>query len=202
MKQQKTPIIFIAGALTALLLAGLIWIIFAQQIAEVQAEVQTSEDIETRALVQDVLVIPAASFRSDGNNPEYSYFYFGGGHWHGSDTYPTCMMAPVYLPDDVNIYQVWATIYDNGVNDFYITLLRQNNYTGAISQVASMSSTGQSTSLASLYDTSINYGEVGYPTSSYYLTTCLNGSEHRLYNVRVWYEFSYMNYLPILAKSN
>lgn len=202
MNQHKKPILFIAGALAALLLSGLIWIMFPQQFAGVQAQAQPSEDIESRALVQKVLVIPAASFRSDGNNPEASFFWFYGGYWPGSDTYSTCFMAPVYVPDGVNIFQVWATVYDNHINNFFITVFRQDNYTGAVSQMASMNSSGESTSLATIYDASVSYGKVSYPQYSYYLGTCLNSLQHRLYNVRVWYEFSYMNYLPILAKSN
>ncbi len=203
MKQHKKPSVFIAGILTALLLAGLIWIIGPQHFANVQAQVQPSEDFETRALVQDVLVIPAASFRNDGNDPAAPYFWFNGGYWYGNDSYSTCFMAPVYVPDGVNIYQVWATVFDNdGVNDLWISLYRQDNYTGIVSQMASMASAGESTSLASAYDISVNNGKVSYPQYSYYLGTCLSDSNHRLYNVRVWYEFSYMNYLPILAKSN
>jgi len=203
MKIHKKPFGFIAGILTALLLIGSIWIIGPQHFANVQAQVQPSEDIETRALVQDVLVIPSASFRSDGNYPEYSFYWFGGGYWHGNDAYSTCLMAPVYVPDGVKIIEVWATVYDNdGVNDFWINLYREDNYSGSVNIMAQLSSAGQSTSLISAYDVSVSYGDVNYPNYSYYLGTCLGDLDHRLYNVRVWYEFSYMNYLPILAKSN
>lgn len=145
-----------------------------------------------------VLVIPAAAFRHDGNLPNVGFYSFWGGYWRGDSANTPCFMAPVYLPRVADIYQVWATVYDNDATDFSVTLFKVDNYSGMVSTVAEMSSSGASTSLNSIFDTSVQ-DEVRYPTYSYYLGTCLMSPSHRLYNVRVWYS-NYEIHLPLIKR--
>lgn len=146
-----------------------------------------------------VLVVPAAAFRHDGNFPNVGFYSFWGGYWRGDSANTPCYMAPVYLPRVADIYQVWATVYDNDdAGDFFVTLFKVENYTGTVSTIAELSSSGASTSLTSIYDTSVQ-DEVRYPQYSYYLGTCLSSSSHRLYNVRVWYS-NYEIHLPLINR--
>lgn len=146
-----------------------------------------------------VLVIPAAEFRSDGYVPNGGFFSFWGGYWMGDGTDTPCFMAPVYLPRVARIYQVWATTYDNDdIADLWLRLYRVDNYNGNVLVIADLFSSGASTSLVSLYDTSVSE-EVSYPYYSYYLGTCLTSASHRIYNVRVWYS-DYQTHLPLITR--
>jgi hypothetical protein len=150
--------------------------------------------------VNHVLVIPSAEFRPDGNIPDAGFYWFGGGYWVGETSPSPCFMAPVYLPRIGTVYQVWATVYDNDVSqNIWLNLYRIDNYTGTVTTMAELSTSGASTALGSIYDITIQQGLVSYPQYSYYLGTCLNSASHRLYNVRVWYR-DYETHLPMIRR--
>ena len=65
--------------------------------------------------------------------------------------------------------------------------------------MASMSTTSDSTSIQNWPDFSISYPDISYPEYAYYITTCLNSADHRLYSVRIYYH-EYWAYLPLVLR--
>ncbi len=143
------------------------------------------------------LVIPAAAFRSDGLSPGGYVFWFDLGRMEGLTG--SCVMAPAYLPDRSLVYQVWASVYDNdAVNNITVNMRRVNRDTGAVDLMGSLGTTGVSTAIQTPYDLTISNPLVSFPNYAYYVTTCLETTNTRLYSVRIWYkEFLY---LPLLSR--
>jgi hypothetical protein len=148
-----------------------------------QTEGGVEEGIE---LATNVQVIGAADFINDGIAPDGFFFSF----WDGSllaDSPSTCMAAPVNPPDASSIYQFWATVYDNDTNnDIWLSLLRMDNYSNSVDEMASLSS-GDSVNLQQLSDSSIDFPLVAYPDYSYFIGTCTHGSTIKLISARVWW---------------
>ena len=131
-------------------------------------------------------VVSGADFRSDGLNLDSYFVLFTGGYLFGSDS--GCLMAPVYVPDGATISEIYGSVYDNDATyDVSVNFKRVDNYNGTVASLATMSSTGQNTSVQSISDLAITNPLVVYPTYSYYLTTCLNTSNQRLYNFRIYW---------------
>ena len=148
------------------------------------------------------LVIPAAAFSSDGFDPGNYNFWFHTGVVEAVDDPPSgnppCLKAPVYLPQWADVYQVWASIYDNDASyDVPVSLRRVDNYTGVMTIMAALGSSGASTTIQTPGDYTIAGNIVYFPTYSYYATVCLNSSSTKLYSVRVWYE-EHNLYLPMI----
>lgn len=137
------------------------------------------------AVYDSPLVIPAADFRSDGLNPDGYYFLFSRGSIEGDTAFP-CMMAPAYLPEGAEVFEMWASVIDNAANNITVILRRVDNYNGNMDIMASTSSSGTSTSITSISDLTIDFPLVEYPTYSYYVTTCVPDTVE-LYSVRLWY---------------
>lgn len=199
MKKQTTFLRFFSGVLLILVLSG---IGGSASILNPTGKVVSAASPPSSVNVLPaghVLVIPSAEFRHDGNKPDMGMFFFSGGYWMGDAVSP-CFMAPVYLPRVGTIYQVWATVYDNDASlDLWLNLYRVDNYSGTVTSLAELISSGASTSLQSIYDITIEQGLVNYPQYSYYLGTCLASSSLRLYNVRVWYS-DYETFLPVITR--
>lgn len=201
MRIIKKIITLCAGILTALVVAGLVATIFSPGAL---AQAVEPESIMSRfSSGNNVTVIPAAAFRSDGVSPDGYFFSFSGGYLLGSATTP-CLMAPVYLPPDADqITQVWATVIDNGDEDwnfFWMNLYRVHNYTGEVTQLATLQTSGASPMLQQIQTTSIQAGQVSFPDYSYYLGTCLHSANIRLYSVRIWYDDHYVSYFPLISR--
>jgi hypothetical protein len=130
------------------------------------------------------LVIPAAAFSSDGSDPDGFFFNFAG-YLDGNGT--ACLKAPAYLPDGVTVTDLYASLYDNSTSDIFVTLRRVDVSSGTSDNLAEVSSTSASSSIQSRQDNTINYADVSYPLYAYYVTTCLNSVDHRLYSVRIYY---------------
>jgi hypothetical protein len=134
---------------------------------------------------QSPLVIPAADFSSDGDDPDGFFFNFAGGYINGDGS--ACLKAPAYLPKGATISSVYASLYDNASGDVTVNLRRVNRSTGATNKMATVSTTSNSTNIQQRSDISINYPTVSYPTYAYYVTTCLSYANHRIYSVRIYY---------------
>ena len=135
------------------------------------------------------LVIPAADFRSDGFDPGSMFFSFWGGYLRGGNA-DTCMMAPAYLPNGANVYDIYAGVVDNdAAANVWINLYRVDNYDGSVDVMAQMwtDDAYASPAIISLEDYPIDYPVVEYPTYSYYLGACESSSNVDLYSVRLWY---------------
>lgn len=146
------------------------------------------------------LVIPGAAFSDDGLDPSGTFFSFAGGYVRGS-AQDACIKAPVYLPKHARIYEMYASLYDNNATgDMWARLYRVDNYTGVAEMMGEVASTGQSTAIQSLYDSTITTPDVDYPEYSYYVGTCLAGDTTRLYSVRLWF-YKYDVFLPSILNN-
>ena len=135
------------------------------------------------------LVIPAAAFSSDGYDPDSMFFSFPLGYVRGNAAMDGCVKAPAYLPNGATVTSVYASVYDNdGTYNIYIKLRRVDNYTGATATMASLSSTGTSSAIRNIVDSSIDHPLIDYPQYSYYVTTCLPSYDIRLYSVRIYFD--------------
>ena len=135
------------------------------------------------------LVIPAAAFSSDGDDPGSMFFSFWDGYLRGGNI-NTCMMAPAYLPNGATVYDIYASVVDNdAAANVWINLYRVDNYDGSVDVMAQMwtDDAYASPAIISLEDYPIDYPVVEYPTYSYYLGACESSSNVDLYSVRLWY---------------
>lgn len=146
------------------------------------------------------LVLPAAAFTDNGDDPDGFRFSITGGYVDGYGS--ACLKAPVYLPKGITVYAVDAALYDNGPGQIYLELRRVDRFTGATNVMANLYTDSDSTSIQHPSDLSIQYREIGdlYSTYAYYLTTCLNNADNRLYAVRIHY-YSYRHYLPVILSN-
>lgn len=131
------------------------------------------------------LVIPAADFSSDGNDPDGFYFDFAGGYVNGDGT--GCLKAPAYLPHGATVTSVHASLYDNAPGNVMVNLRRVDVVSGSSDVMASFGTVTDSTSIQHVADESINDAGVSHPAYAYYVTTCLNYADHRLYSVYIYY---------------
>lgn len=142
----------------------------------------------TNMSVTNPLVIPAADFRSDGTKPDSIFFTFLGGYMEGNSQNYGCVMAPAYLPNGAEVYEVWASARDNSASyNLYINLFRIDNSSGTVNLMASLETTGESANIQFPADLTVDYSSVSYPSYSYYVTTCLSDSSQELYSVRIWF---------------
>lgn len=160
------------------------------------AELANSESPETEATRgfpgDDILVVPAAAFKSDGSSPDSRFFPFGGGYFQGNSSNDGCMVAPVNLPDGVVIRQLFVSVYDNdATTSFSLNLRRANNFDGSVDTLGMVQTTipGAFAGIEILNDPSIAASFVVRPDYSYYLTTCLLSGNIRLYSARFHFEF-------------
>lgn len=147
------------------------------------------------------LVIPAAAFSDDGYNPSSHMFWFSAGYMEGTSAGYGCVKAPAYLPQGAKITDVWASVIDNDTTyNISINLNRVNNYSGLTEILASLNSSGASASIVTPYDSTITNPWVGDYNYSYYVTTCLQSQNTKLYSVRIWFEGPYFTYLPAIQR--
>ena len=97
-------------------------------------------------------------------------------------------MAPAYLPNGATITAMCASVYDNTTSDVWVDLRRVDNFSGGTVWMATVNTTGDSTSIQALCDTSIHDPLVVYPGYAYYVTSCLFSSDIRLYSVRIYFD--------------
>ncbi len=135
--------------------------------------------------------IPGAGFNSAGNyDAEVYFFSFGSGRIEGRGVHPGCIMAPVTLPTDANIYAFYASFYDDDASDYvWMDLWRIQNYTGVVEKITRINTSADSSSPQSsgTYDIPREFVEVDALNYSYYVTTCIGETTQGIYSVRVWY---------------
>lgn len=136
-------------------------------------------------------IIPGAAFSHDGfyaTDPYVFWFFLGAVQGPSSNTWG-CLMAPASVPGDANIYQFWASMYDNEPAwTMAMALSRLDNFSGIRDVMAEVTTSADSTAIQSLGDTTVIYPEVIFPNYSYYVTGCVYNGNHKLYSTRVWYE--------------
>ena len=137
-----------------------------------------------------VHVVPAAAFAGDGFKGADSYtFWFFDGAMFGNDAATTgCIRAQAYLPDGGEVYQFWASVIDNNPGSIvWADFWRVSRLTGVAQKMARAETTSDNSLIQGISDLTIAYPVVDYPTYSYYVTTCLDNSNERLYSMRIWY---------------
>lgn len=131
-------------------------------------------------------VVSAADFRNDGGSVGSQSFLFSGGYMSGGTG--GCFMAPVYVPGDATITQLSGTVYDDdAASNVAVVLFRVQNYYGVVTPLGGISSAGHPLGLLNLSDTSIVEPLVTYPHHSYYLATCLDNPDQRIYSFRIYW---------------
>ncbi|MEN8163325.1 MAG: hypothetical protein ABFS37_04285 [Acidobacteriota bacterium] len=135
------------------------------------------------------LTIPAAAFSTKGNDAQSHNFVWWAGFVKGTALPGGCVQAPVYLPRWARVYQVWASVIDNDAgNNMSVWLTRSSNLTpGDANDMATISTSGSSSSVQSLSDSSINDPIVILPDYAYHVSTCLASGDLKLISVRIWY---------------
>lgn len=132
------------------------------------------------------LVIPGADWRTDGTDPDGYYFWWGNGGITGTaSTYP-CIMAPVYFPQGETANGFYVTFVDNdATHDMSVSLRQLNHYTGTMTLISTLSSSGQSANPQNVSESVTFTSSSSY---TYYLTSCLPASSSvRVINARIWY---------------
>ena len=200
---------FFTGVLAALLLVVAAWPVWAgldlRQPAEISGRSRFDISDPIQSGVQSAFqngvslqVIPAAAFAADGFAPDSGFFSFGGYFTGNSGAYG-CVEAPVYLPANVPVKAMFVSVYDNDATRTISTALRRvDNFSGAVSTMATVSTSGASAGIQVLVDDTVNFPVVLAPDFSYFLTTCLGSTMTRLYSVRLYY--GHDTYLPIIRK--
>ncbi|MCO5184939.1 MAG: hypothetical protein M9928_14650 [Anaerolineae bacterium] len=134
------------------------------------------------------LVISAADFSADGFNPDSMFFSFGGGYWTGDSENYGCMIAPVYLPANATVSEMFVSVYDSDTTrNLTVNVRRVDNFNGGSDTLASASSSGDFAGVQVISDITIDNAIVQYPDYSYYATTCLLSESLRLYSLRLYY---------------
>jgi hypothetical protein len=145
---------------------------------------------------EEIIVIPAAAFRSDGMTTGSVFFPFSGGYFQGGSENYGCMVAPVYLPDEASVVDVFASVFDNDASrGITVTLRRVDNFAGGTDTMATASTTaaGVFNGLQVISDGTIDFPVVRHPAYSYYLTTCLGSQDIRLYSVRLYLDVIFID---------
>jgi len=132
------------------------------------------------------LIVPAADFNGDGGTMD-TFFPFSSGYIQGSSS--DCLLAPVYLPDGAIVNNLFAYLYDDDLSDIFMTLYRTNNGTvGGAEVMASINTTGESTSIQIPGDSSVTHDIVDNRSYSYYLTACLSSGDHRINAAWIYFD--------------
>jgi hypothetical protein len=133
-------------------------------------------------------VVPAAAFKSKGNDSESTYFPILSGYIRGTSAAGGCVQAPLYLPQGARIDGMFVTVYDNDAsNNITVTLTRTDNYEYfTYTDLNNLSSSGSSTSMQNIGGYTLDE-VVTYPRYSYFVHTCLPTLDTRLYAVRVYF---------------
>jgi hypothetical protein len=131
-------------------------------------------------------VIPAAAFSSDGTLPDSVFFDAEGGFFQGNAQEYGCLVAPVFLPEGVTVTDLDISFYDNDtVHEIQTELRRVSNFSGAVTPMGTARSQGSAPFVRTASAPTITAGAILYPDYSYYLTTCLQSSDTRLYSVQI-----------------
>jgi hypothetical protein len=136
------------------------------------------------------LMISATAFATKGNYADSQYFNPFSGSLAGTSAGDGCVQAPVYLPNGARVTDVWASVVDNdGSNDIYVSMYRRSTRSlSDVTLMASLHSSGQSTSVSTPSDVTITSPKVSLPEYAYYVVTCLPTANTKLISVRIYYE--------------
>lgn len=133
------------------------------------------------------MVIPAASFSDDGFDPDATFFSFSSGQTKGTPGAFGCLKAPVFLPHDVTVMSMFATINDTDVDDNVTVSLRKADSFSGATVLMGEATTTSSSGLVSIFDGTITDPTVFHPNDLLYVTTCLPSADTAILTVRVYF---------------
>lgn len=132
-------------------------------------------------------VIPAAAFTHDGFEPSSSRFLANTGRIVGSDQTYGCLVAPVYLPGDVEVVALWVSAIDED-STFDVSMTLRKISSVSVSSVAMVTATTVGTpGLATAANPDVEDPMVMRETQSLYLTTCVPSRDLELLSARILY---------------
>jgi hypothetical protein len=157
-------------------------VLSADEAAVVEAEIAAT------GAYKSPLVISAADFGADGANPDTQFFPFSGGYFQGNPSNYGCMVAPAYLPSGATVTDMFASCYDDDPTyNLHVDLRRVDNFSGDVVTMASVNTTGEYAGLQVPSNATIVEPLVIYPDYAYYVTTCVQSPDIRIYSVRLYY---------------
>lgn len=198
--QKKSYMIISAAVLHTLLLFWLLFLTKDRNINSIEAEAifDSNHQIEISELSQgSPWLIPAAAFLDWGTG--WSVFMADDGYVTATNDVGACVMAPVYLPDNVLIQSFRVYAYDNHPYQ-NITINFRRKAIGSISSaeliISPITTTINSSDVQQLENTAINpaLARVDNSNYSYYVDVCLF-TYNRLYAVEI--AFITKTYLPV-----
>jgi hypothetical protein len=145
------------------------------------------------------VIVQASEFRSNELNPDTLRFSAFGGYFQGTGASVNdgCLVAPVYLPNGVTLTKMESTVYDNtSAYDNDVRLYRATDVQlggELIGSTTTADSPGfnPDPSMIRVVESPIagSAGSIVVDTTSdsFFLETCLNDSNIRLYRVKIFF---------------
>lgn len=144
----------------------------------------------TSATALQSMVVPASAFTADSNGRQW-FFGFSNAFIYPTGSGSYCGIAPIYLPDGATVAAFTTYVYDNHADNGTVTYLHAKpiGSTTKATTMATLSTTGQSTSLQSLTTFSITQPVVDNSSYTYYVGVCLWGPNDtlRFYAAQIMY---------------
>jgi hypothetical protein len=166
-------------------------------------EMEAIEEEENRTptpnSVTPILNVPAASFSSNGREPESTFYsvYLGYIRGESSSAGTGCVKAGITLPAGARIKFFWITYYDNDPLYFMSVWLMKTHYLdGLTTTIADADTIGKEpqASVRTMRSTFPPTDEFIDWKYSYSLKTCLTTENLRLFSVRIYYTLQDQTY--------
>ena len=115
------------------------------------------------------------------------------GYLRNNDDFPSCGVAPIYLPDGVTVTKTQAAIFDTVTDHNPILTIVFYNYLDSQTpkQISAILGSDDSNPIQLLEDTTILHATVDLSQNAYYAKACFKrdvGAAQRLYAMIVHYE--------------
>lgn len=143
----------------------------------------------TSASAGNIQAIPAAAFVPDGSGRQWG-FGFNNAYLYPAGAGSYCGIAPVYLPDGATVTGVISYVYDNNADDVTTYLYAKPiGSTTLATTMAFIATSGQSTNIQGLGDTTITQPVINNSSYTYHLGVCLWGTNDtmRFYAAQIMY---------------
>jgi hypothetical protein len=132
------------------------------------------------------MTISSAEVRPDTPDADYIFMFNTGAYWLKT----RCHMVPVLVPDGATVTGFSVYIQDQSSFNLSINLYR-NSLTSAseYEEMATVLTSGSSTDVQVVTDTTIDYAGIDNATYHYYATTCTpnNGDIFVIYGLKIYY---------------
>ncbi len=140
--------------------------------------------------------LPAAAFNLDGADGADYYFTFGGGYLYQTGASSACFMAPLYLPDGVQIFSLGVSAFDSNVGANLWVYMSRSPWDTATREIMATVSTTGSSGMQFPVDDTVSNPTIDNDFYIYRLETCLAGdasSTLRIYAVSIETTFLFVD---------